>query len=108
MDFRVSELTRWNNLFQSLLERLQSEISLFKDVKADANKELDNLNNHLKLTAQCISLRDCRRGTELTYDEGDAELKKELAVLENLKKRLTNRYLKKTKKIITGNVRSMC
>lgn len=28
-------------------------------------------------------MRDCRLGSELTYDDGDTELKKELAVVEN-------------------------
>lgn len=37
-------------------------------------------------------MRDCRRGTELTYDDGDTELKKELCILEAAKKTLTNKY----------------
>lgn len=36
-------------------------------------------------------MRDCRRGTELTYDEADTELKKELCVIENVKTFLTNK-----------------
>ena len=91
--FRVTELSRWINLLEALLYRYEFEIRLLKDEKADAEKELENLNIPLQVTAQCISMRDCRRGNELTYDDGDTELKKELCVLEGTKKTLTTRYV---------------
>ncbi|KZC08368.1 PREDICTED: tektin-B1 [Dufourea novaeangliae] len=88
---RVTELSRWRELLQNLLDKLLSEIRSLKDEKIDAEKELETLNYPLQVTAQCISMRDCRRGTELTYDEADTELKKELCVIENVKQSLTNR-----------------
>ncbi|XP_076649780.1 tektin-2 isoform X2 [Halictus rubicundus] len=88
---RVTELSRWRDVLQNLLDKLLSEIRSLKDEKADAEKELENLNYSLQVTAQCISMRDCRRGTELTYDEADTELKKELCVIENVKQSLTSR-----------------
>ncbi|XP_033211590.1 tektin-2 [Belonocnema kinseyi] len=91
LEDRVTELSRWENLLQSLLERLELEIRLLKDDKADTETELENLNIPVQVTAQCISMRDCRRGTELTYDDGDTELKKELCVVEGTKNTLTNR-----------------
>lgn len=53
---------------------------------------MELLNYPLQVTAECISMRDSRRGTELTYDEADTELKKELCVIENIKQSLTDRY----------------
>ncbi|XP_078040896.1 tektin-B1 [Augochlora pura] len=88
---RLTELSRWREVLQSFLDKLLSEIHLLKDEKADAEKELENINYPLQVTAQCISMRDCRRGTELTYDEADTELKKELCVIENVKHSLTQR-----------------
>ncbi|XP_034190656.1 tektin-2 [Osmia lignaria lignaria] len=88
---RVTELSRWGEVFGLLLHQLVSEIHFLKDEKADAEKELEILNDPLHVTAECISMRDCRRGTELTYDEADTELKKELCVIENVKKLLTDR-----------------
>ncbi|XP_076285805.1 tektin-2 [Lasioglossum baleicum] len=88
---RVTELSRWREVLQNLLDKLLSEIHFLKDEKADAEKELETLNYPLQVTAQCISMRDCRRGTELTYDEADTELKKELCVIENVKQSLTAR-----------------
>ncbi|XP_006613158.1 tektin-2 isoform X2 [Apis dorsata] len=88
---RVTELSRWRELFQNLLDKLVAEIKLLRDEKVDTEKEIETLNFPLQLTAECISMRDCRRGTELTYDEADTELKKELCVIENIKKLLTQR-----------------
>ena len=88
---RVTELSRWGEIFGLLLHQLVSEIHSLKDEKSDAEKELEILNDPLHVTADCISMRDCRRGTELTYDEADTELKKELCVIENVKKLLTDR-----------------
>ncbi|XP_029053107.1 tektin-2 isoform X2 [Osmia bicornis bicornis] len=88
---RVTELSRWGEVFGLLLHQLVSEIHSLKDEKSDAEKELEILNDPLHVTAECISMRDCRRGTELTYDEADTELKKELCVIENVKKLLTDR-----------------
>ncbi|XP_003705658.1 tektin-2 isoform X2 [Megachile rotundata] len=88
---RVTELSRWREVFNLILNKLVCEIQLLKDEKADAEKELETLNDPLQVTAQCISMRDCRRGTELTYDEADTELKKELCVIENIKKLVTDR-----------------
>lgn len=89
--YRVTELSRWRDLFQNLLDKLVAEIKLLRDEKVDTEKEIETLNFPLQLTAECISMRDSRRGTELTYDEADTELKKELCVIENIKKLLTQR-----------------
>lgn len=62
-----------------------------RDERAEAEKDLDSIQHPLKVAAECISMRDCRRGTELTYDEPDTELKKELTVIEGLKKTLTDK-----------------
>ncbi|XP_043477858.1 tektin-2 [Leptopilina heterotoma] len=88
---RVTELARWEKIFQKLLEQTEREICLLKDEKADAEKELEFINLPLQITSQCISMRDCRRSTELTYDDGDTELKNELCILEGAKKTLTNK-----------------
>lgn len=49
---------------------------MLKDEKFSTERELDALGIPLGVVAECISMRDCRQGAELTYDEGDTELKK--------------------------------
>ncbi|XP_012284143.1 tektin-2 [Orussus abietinus] len=88
---RTTELSRWRELFEAHLEHLESEMRHLRNEKCETERELENLNLPLQVTAECISMRDCRRGTELTYDEPDIELKKELCILEGAKKLLTDR-----------------
>lgn len=88
---RVTELSRWRNIFEDLLQKLLTEIRLLNDEKANLEKDLEDISYPLRITSECISTRDCRRETELTYDEGDIELKKELCTIGKLQEELTKR-----------------
>ncbi|EZA60445.1 Tektin-2 [Ooceraea biroi] len=88
---RLTELSRWKDVFEDLLQRLLTEIRLLNDEKANMEKEIENISYPLRVASECISMRDCRRGTELTYDEADIELKKELCTLGHLQEELTKR-----------------
>lgn len=91
LDDRVKELQRWQEILEKLSSRLSSEMKQLRDEQSESEKDLDNIELPLQVVAQCISMRDCRRGTELTYDEADTEVKKELTVLEAVKKSLTEK-----------------
>lgn len=58
------------------MKKVESEIKMLKDEKFSTERELDALGIPLGVVSECISMRDCRQGAELTYDEGDTELKK--------------------------------
>lgn len=58
-------------------------MKLLRDEKAITERELENFVTSLLVVSECLTMRDCRLGAELTYDEGDTELKKELCVVEN-------------------------
>ncbi|XP_029173358.1 tektin-2-like [Nylanderia fulva] len=88
---RVTEVSRWKDALEDLLQKLLDEMRLLRDEKADTEKEIENIDHPLRIVSECISIRDCRRGTELTYDEADIELKKELCAIANVKETFTNR-----------------
>lgn len=71
---------------EELLNRVEREMNLLKEEKASTERELDFLVIPLKVVAECLSMRDCRLGSEITYDEADEELKKELCIVENNQK----------------------
>lgn len=73
---RITELDRWRATLQACLDRVDKEIRLLKDEKFSTERELDALGIPLSVISECISMRDCRLGSELTYDDGDTELKK--------------------------------
>ncbi|KYM98067.1 PREDICTED: tektin-2 [Cyphomyrmex costatus] len=88
---RVLELSRWKDILDDLLQKLLTEIRLLSDEKASTQKELENITHPLRITSECISMRDCRREAELTYDEADIELKKELRLITNIHEEFTKR-----------------
>lgn len=56
---------------------------LLREEKVQTERELEALQIPISVVAECLTMRDCRLGSELTYDDADTELKNELAVLEN-------------------------
>lgn len=80
---RVAELDRWRETMRILLKRVNDEIGSLKEEKACTERDLDALMMPLTVVTESISMRDCRLGSELTYDEGDTELKNELCIVEN-------------------------
>ncbi|XP_077278867.1 tektin-2 [Temnothorax americanus] len=88
---RVLELSRWKDVLEDQLLKLITEIRLLNDEKSNTEKEIENITQPLRIVTECISMRDCRRGTELTYDEADIELKKELHMIANIHEALTKR-----------------
>ncbi|XP_011866442.1 PREDICTED: tektin-2 [Vollenhovia emeryi] len=88
---RVLELSRWKDGLEDLLQKLVTEIGLLSDEKANTEKKIERVTQLLRITSECISMRDCRREAELTYDEADIELKKELRMIANIHEALTKR-----------------
>lgn len=89
---RVLELSRWKDVLEDLLQKLLTEIRLLSDEKANTDKDIESITHPLRITSECISMRDCRKETELTYDEADIELKKELCMIANVHEALTKRW----------------
>lgn len=96
---RVTELDRWKEVLEACLQRIDKEVGLLRDEKYETEKEIESLGIPLGVISECISMRDKRLGAELTYDEGDTELKKELCVIEGVKKMLIERCQEAWEKI---------
>lgn len=80
---RIHEVDRWRETIQTCYDRIVKEIDDLKEEKQITERELEALITPLNVVSECLTMRDCRLGSELTYDDGDTELKKELAVVEN-------------------------
>lgn len=70
------EIEQWKSTLQELLDRLDREMTSLKEEKAATERELEQLNMPLLVCSECLSNRDGRRSSELTYDLADTELKK--------------------------------
>jgi len=51
--------------------------------KNATERELEALAGPISVIAECLTMRDGRLGSEITYDEADTEIKNKLVVLEN-------------------------
>ncbi|XP_019867911.2 tektin-2 [Aethina tumida] len=88
---RVTQFDRVLYELRAMLERLNKEMDMLKKEKFEAERDLDALGIPMSVISECISMRDCRLGVELTYDDGDTELKKELCIVEGVKKLFVDR-----------------
>jgi len=88
---RITELDRWRDNLQACLDKVNDELRNLREEKFSTERELDSLGIPISIVSECLSMRDCRLGVELTYDDGDTELKTELCVLESVKKLLVDR-----------------
>lgn len=81
---------RWRATMEETLARVNREIHLLREEKASTERDLEAILVPLNVVAECLSKRDSRIETDLTYDDGEIELKKELCVIENNQKMLTD------------------
>ncbi|XP_055840412.1 tektin-2 [Episyrphus balteatus] len=80
---RIAELNRWRITIQKAYDRIVQEVNLLKEECASTERELEAMTTPLTVVAECLTMRDSRLGSELTNDDADTELKKELSVVEN-------------------------
>nr|XP_036220393.1 tektin-B1 [Bactrocera oleae] len=80
---RIAELARWRETIARTFERIVREMKLLEEEKASTERELEAMQTPISVIAECLTMRDCRLGSELTYDDADTEIKNELAVIEN-------------------------
>lgn len=85
---RIAELDLWRATMEACMDRIERETNLLIEEKNATEQDLEALMTPLSVVAECLTMRDCRLGSELTYDDGDTELKKELCVIENNQKML--------------------
>lgn len=69
-------MNRWRETLLACRERLDREFALLKEEKTETERELDALGIFISVVSECIGMRDSRLGSEITYDDGDTELKK--------------------------------
>lgn len=64
------------------MNRLIKEINLLRNEKNLTENDLDAMNIPLSVVTDCLAVRDGRVPGELTIDEAESELRKELLIIE--------------------------
>lgn len=70
------------------LARIEKEIESMKNEKDVTEQDMEAMVTPLTVVSECLTTRDSRLGPELTYDDVDIELQKELSVVESNQKML--------------------
>lgn len=88
--YSVQELDGWYAEIRLCLDRLLREINSLRLEKSLTESALDALNVRLSIATECLSMRDTRMFGELTQDDANVELKRELSIVENSVKMLAD------------------
>ncbi|KAJ2943536.1 hypothetical protein O0L34_g16645 [Tuta absoluta] len=87
---RIFEVSSWREKQRYTRECVRDEIRALKEEKNATELHLESLQIPLMVSNQCLSQRDQRVPSELTRDQLGEELNKELHIIENSKRVLTD------------------
>lgn len=83
-------MDRWYAELRLCFDRLFTEINSLRLEKSLTESALDALSLRLSVATECLSMRDSRTYGEITQDDANAELKRELATVESSVKMLAD------------------
>lgn len=85
---RVAEIDRCRQTMIECYNRVEKEIKMLLEEKELTEKSLEAQITPLIVVSECISQRDVRLPSELTFDSVDEELQRELCIVESNKRLL--------------------
>lgn len=75
---------------RACMERIIKELNFLRQEKNSTENDLDALVIPLTVVTDCLTMRDARVHGELTQDNANTELKRELKMVESYKKMLSD------------------
>nr|XP_055076452.1 tektin-2 [Misgurnus anguillicaudatus]XP_055076453.1 tektin-2 [Misgurnus anguillicaudatus] len=79
---RINDVTRWKENLKACAQEVDAEMEALTLSKQETERALAATVLPLEVTAECLTLREGRRGKELVSDPVEAELKKEVEVID--------------------------
>nr|AAQ97971.1 tektin 2 [Danio rerio] len=79
---RINDITRWKGNLKACAQEVDEEMDALTLSKEEMERALAATVLPLEVTAECLNLREGRRGKELVSDPVEAELKKEVEVID--------------------------
>ncbi|XP_041099541.1 tektin-2-like, partial [Polyodon spathula] len=83
---RIDEVTKWKDSLLKCLDDVDTEIKALSIVKESTEKALAATSLPLDVAIECLTLREGRRGNDLVRDHVEAELHKEVEVIDRARK----------------------
>ncbi|XP_002734332.1 tektin-B1-like [Saccoglossus kowalevskii] len=88
LDNRIDDIEQWRQILEKTLKDTDEEIERLQDEKDNAERALEAKALPLDVAIECLTLRDGRKSIDVVDDDPDAELHKEVEVIEGAKKAL--------------------
>ncbi|XP_036423229.1 tektin-2 [Colossoma macropomum] len=88
---RISDIARWKKSLEACAQEVDAEIDALTVAKEETERALAATVLPLEVSAECLTLREGRRGNELVSDPVEAELKKEVDVIDGAQRVLQQR-----------------
>ncbi|XP_036372150.1 tektin-2 [Megalops cyprinoides] len=88
---RIYDVTRWKENLATCAQEVDKEMEALTLMKEELERTLASTTLPLDVAAECLTLRERRRGGELVSDPVEAELKKEVEVIDGIQRALQQR-----------------
>ncbi|KAM6959188.1 tektin-2-like [Aplochiton taeniatus] len=85
LDCRAKELSLWKTQSAESIVKVDQEICALEQIKATAERCLQEKVQHRHILGECVLIRDGRMAADLVHDHVEAELKKEVELTEEFK-----------------------
>ncbi|XP_067267873.1 tektin-2 [Chanodichthys erythropterus] len=85
---RINDITRWKENLKACAQEVDAEMDALTLSKEETERALAATVLPLEVTAECLTLREGRRGKELVSDPVEAKLKKEVEVIDGAQRSL--------------------
>ncbi|KAM8976497.1 tektin-2 [Pelodytes ibericus] len=85
---RIDEVDKWRKVLDKCLAEVDAEIDTLNQVKDEAERALQGTNVPLDVAVECLTFRESRKDIDLVMDPVEAELHKEVEVIEGARKAL--------------------
>ncbi|KAG1948680.1 tektin-2 [Pimephales promelas] len=85
---RINDVLRWKENLKACAQEVDTEMDALTLSKEETERALAATVLPLEVTAECLTLREGRRGKELVSDPVEAELKREVEVIDGAQRSL--------------------
>ncbi|XP_063300548.1 tektin-2 [Pelobates fuscus] len=85
---RIDDVDKWKQVLDKCLYEVDAEIDTLNQIKDEAERALQAKNVPLDVAVECLTYRERRRDIDLVRDQVEAELHKEVEVIEAVRKAL--------------------
>ncbi|XP_075054204.1 tektin-2 isoform X1 [Mixophyes fleayi] len=85
---RIDEVEKWKQVLDKCLSEVDAEIDALILIKDEAERALQAKNVPSDVVTECLTLRESRRDIDLVKDPVEAELHKEVEVIDGIRKAL--------------------